>query len=66
MSRKRKKKRERLRKQEIERNKGRVYCTIRVFCEGPCRDANFKRNGRLCSEAFYKTADGEVPVKASV
>jgi radical SAM protein with 4Fe4S-binding SPASM domain len=64
MSRKRKKKRERLRKQEIERNKGRVYCTIRVFCEGPCRDANFKRNGRLCSEAFYKTADGEVPVKA--
>ena len=66
MSRKRKKKRERLRKQEIERNKGRVYCTIRVYCEGPCRDANFKRNGRLCSEAFYKTADGEVPVKATV
>ncbi len=66
MSRKRKKKRERLKKQEIERNKGRVYCTIRVFCEGDCKNHNFKRNGRLCSEAFYKTGDGEIPVTAKL
>ena len=66
MSRKRKKKRERLKKQEIERNKGRVYCTIRVFCEGDCRNHNFKRNGRLCSEAYYKTGDGEIPVTAKI
>ena len=66
MSRKRKKKRERLRKQEIERNKGRVYCTIRVFCDGECRNHNFKRGGIICREAFYKTAEGEVPVKIGV
>jgi hypothetical protein len=66
VSRKRKKKRERLKKQEIERNKGRVYCTIRVFCEGDCRNHNFKRNGRLCSEAYYKTGDGEIPVTAKI
>ena len=66
MSRKRKKKRERLKKQEIERNKGRVYCTIRVFCEGDCKEHNFKRNGRLCSEAYYKTGDGEIPVTAKI
>ncbi len=66
MSRKRKKKRERLKKQEIERNKGRVYCTIRVFCEGDCKNHNFKRNGRLCSEAYYKTGDGEMPVSVKI
>jgi radical SAM protein with 4Fe4S-binding SPASM domain len=66
LSRKRKKKRERLKKQEIERNKGRVYCTIRVFCDGECRNANFKRGGQICREAFYKTSEGEVPVKIGV
>lgn len=63
MSKKRRKKRERLRKQEIERNRGRIYCTVVGFCEGPCRDENLKRFGRVCSEAFYLTAEGEVPVK---
>lgn len=66
MSRKRKKKRERLRKQEIERNRGRVYCTIRGFCSGPCKEENFRRYGRICSEAFYRTAEGEQPVKLTI
>lgn len=64
MSKKRKKKRERLRKQEIERNKGRVYCTLKGFCGGSCRDENFRRFGRVCSEAYYRSLDGEIPVKA--
>lgn len=64
MSKKRKKKRERLRKQEIERNRGKVYCTINGFCAGACHDENFRRYGKLCSEAFYLTPEGEVPVKA--
>jgi hypothetical protein len=63
MSKKRKKKRERLKKQEIERNRGRVYCTVAGFCEGVCKDENFNRYNRVCSEAFYQTAEGEVPVK---
>lgn len=66
MSRKRKKKRERLRKQEIERNRGRVYCTIRGFCSGSCKDENFRRFGRICSEAFYRAAEGEQPVKLTM
>lgn len=64
MSKKRRKKRERLRKMEIERNRGRVYCTLKGFCTGPCKDENFRRFGRTCSEAFYMTSDGEVTVKA--
>lgn len=64
MGKKRKKQRERAKKMEVERNKGKVYCTIRIVCGGECRQANFKRNGRICSEAFYKTIDGEIPVKA--
>lgn len=63
MSKKRRKKRERLKKQEIERNRGRVYCTVVGYCEGVCKDENFKRFNKICSEAFYLTAEGEVPVK---
>lgn len=65
MSKKRKKKRERLRKQEIERNRGRVYCTLKGMCDGPCKEENFRRFGRICSEAFYRTPEGEIPVKAA-
>ena len=63
MSRKRKKKRERLRKQEIERNQGKVYCTIRQMCTGECAEQNFKRNGRICGEAYYRTSSGDVTVR---
>lgn len=66
MSRKRKKQREKMRKAEIERNRGRAYCTIYGMCEGVCREHNFRRFNRVCSEAFYKTSDGEVPVKFSM
>ncbi len=64
MSKKKRKKRERLKKQETERNRGRVYCTILGFCDGPCREANLRRYERTCSEAFYLTTEGELPVKA--
>jgi hypothetical protein len=63
LSRKRKKKRDRLKKNEMERNKGRVFCTVRVFCDGECKTLHFKRGGRICQEAYYKTADGELPVR---
>lgn len=63
MSRKRKKKREKMQKQEIERNKGLVYCTIRQMCTGECATQNLKRNGRYCGEAFYRTLDGDVSVR---
>lgn len=63
MSKKKRKKREKLRKQEIERNRGRVYCTIRGFCSGACREDNLRRFDRTCTEAYYLTAEGEVPVK---
>ena len=63
MSRKRKKKRERLRKLEIERNRGKVYCTIKQMCTGECATQNFKRNGRICSEAYYRTSDGDVTIR---
>ena len=52
-----------MRKLDIERNKGKVYCTIRQVCEGECATQNFRRNGRICGEAFYKTPDGEAAVK---
>ena len=63
MSKKKRKKRERLKKTEIERNRGRVYCTLRGFCEGACREENLRRFERNCSEAFYLTSEGEVPVR---
>ena len=64
MSKKKRKKRERLQKQEIERNRGKIYCTLRGFCAGPCREANLRRYERTCSEAYYLTTEGEVPVRA--
>jgi hypothetical protein len=64
LSKKKRKNRERLKKQEIERNRGRVYCTVRGFCEGPCRDENLRRFERVCSEAFYLTSEGEVAVRS--
>ena len=64
MSRKRKKKRERMIKQEIERNRGKVYCTIKQMCTGGCAELNFRRNGRTCGEAFYRTGDGDISVKS--
>jgi hypothetical protein len=64
VSKKRKKRREKLKKQEIERNRGRVYCTVKGMCEGACKEENFRRFSRICSEAFYMTAEGEIPVKA--
>jgi len=63
MSKKKKKKREKLRKMDMERNRGKVYCTIRGDCEGPCKEANFRRFSRICSEAFYRTPEGEIAVK---
>ena len=63
MSKKKRKKREKLRKQETERNRGRVYCTVRGFCGGPCREENLRRFERTCTEAYYLSTDGEVPVR---
>ena len=63
MSKKKRKKRERLKKQEIERNRGKVYCTLLGQCQGPCREANLRRFDRICTEAYYLTSEGEVPVK---
>ncbi len=64
MSKKKRKKREKLKKEEIERNRGKVYCTIRGMCEGPCQKENLRRFERTCSEAFYLTTEGEVPVRS--
>jgi hypothetical protein len=64
LSKKKRKKREKLRKMEIERNRGRVYCTVRGFCEGVCREENLRRFERTCSEAYYLTTEGEVTVRA--
>ena len=50
--------------EEIERNRGKVYCTIRGMCEGPCRDENLRRYDRTCSEAYYLTTEGEVAARA--
>ena len=63
MSKKKRKKREKFKKMEIERNRGRVYCTIKGMCEGPCRDENLRRFDRTCTEAFYLTTEGEVSVR---
>ncbi|RMG11271.1 MAG: hypothetical protein D6731_15800 [Planctomycetota bacterium] len=63
MSKKKRKRREKLRKMEIERNRGKIYCTIRGMCEGPCREENLRRFDRICSEAYYLTAEGEVAVR---
>ncbi len=63
LSKKRRRKRELMEKMEIERNRGRVYCTLRGFCEGACRESNLKRFERSCSEAYYLTSDGEVTAK---
>ena len=63
MSKKRRKKREKLKKQEIERNRGKIYCTVRGLCSGSCRENNLRRFDRVCSEAFYLSAEGEVPVR---
>ncbi len=64
MSKKKRKRREKLEKMEIERNRGTVYCTIRGYCEGSCQDENFRRYERVCSEAYYLTTEGEIPVRA--
>ena len=63
MSKKKRKRREKLRKMEIERNRGKVYCTVKGMCEGPCRDENLRRFERTCSEAYYLTTEGEVAVR---
>jgi len=63
VSKKRRKKREKLRKTEIERNRGKIYCTLHGFCTGPCREDNLRRYERICSEAFYLQPEGEVPVR---
>jgi len=51
------------RKLEIERNRGRIYCTIRGMCEGACKEENLRRYDRICSEAYYQSVEGEVPVR---
>ena len=60
---KKKKKREKARKIDADRNRGRVFCTVRVVCGGECKELNFKRAGRVCGEAFYKVAEGEITVR---
>lgn len=60
---KKKKKRDKFKKIEADRNRGKVFCTVRVTCGGTCKELHFKKAGKVCSEAFMKTGDGEYGVR---
>lgn len=62
MAKKKRTKRDKFRKVDDSRNRGKIFCTVSLVCSGECRNLHLKRGGKVCSEAFYKTIDGESTV----